>query len=184
MKWTNQNKIKAAVSLTAALGITVMGVVASSGGQTDPLVTLSYLTQTLTPSLVQEAKTQATTEGARLETQFDQALAETEARIEQKIAGTGSGGTTTTAPTTFTLVTLAQGEILNLPLGSEVLLRIGTATVVAENNPALVNTTTGSTISNGTSLEKNQLYLATIEGHSIKATTANTKVMFRGGGVG
>lgn len=181
---TNRKKIITGMMVAMVSVGVCAGAVLATGGQNDPLITLSYLNDTVTPSLLQEAKNQATAEGVRLEGMMDTAIAQAEARIDQKIASSGgsTGGSTTTGSVSqFTVVTLAQGEVLQLPLGSEVLLRIGEVTVTAANSPALINTTTGASIYTGAKLETNHLYLATIEGHYISANVANTKVMFRSG---
>ena len=59
--------------------------------------------------------------------------------------------------------------------------KVGTASCVASSTPGLIDSTAGNTINNGAALTKNHLYMATIEGRSVKATAATVKVMVRGG---
>ena len=61
----------------------------------------------------------------------------------------------------------------------ELLLRSGTATCVSDSSPGLVDMTDGATLANGGALKANHLYLATIEGRGVRASTAVT-IMVRG----
>ena len=53
-------------------------------------------------------------------------------------------------------------------------LRSGTATCVSDTSPGLVDMTAGTTLAGGGALTANHLYLATIEGRGVKASTAVT----------
>ena len=55
-----------------------------------------------------------------------------------------------------------------------ILLRSGTATCVSDTSPGLVDMTAGTTLAGGGALTANHLYLATIEGRGVKASTAVT----------
>ncbi len=73
----------------------------------------------------------------------------------------------------FVLVTLSKGQVLNGEVGTEVLLRVGTAKCTAKSSPGLIDTTDASSINDGTALQKNHLYMMTIEDRGVQAT-ANT----------
>ncbi len=90
------------------------------------------------------------------------------------------GGQSSAAASSFTVVTLTNGQILQGDIGCEVLLRVGTATCSATSSPGLIDETAGGSIDNGTALVKNHMYMMTIEGRGVKATAATVKVMARG----
>ena len=70
---------------------------------------------------------------------------------------------------------------LKLEVGCEVMLRVGTATVVSNTEPGLIDVTTGGTLGNGKGLEKNHLYMATIADRAVKAGADTVKLLVRGG---
>lgn len=80
----------------------------------------------------------------------------------------------------FVLVTLSKGQVLNGAVGTEVLLRVGTAKCIAASSPGLIDTTDASSINDGTALQKNHLYMMTIEDRGVKATASTVKVLVRG----
>lgn len=88
----------------------------------------------------------------------------------------GAGGTADS----FAVVTLNQGQALSLGLGGEVMLRVGSATCGADSAPGLIDSTTAGSVDNGGALVKNHLYLATIEGRTVKAAADGVKVLVRG----
>jgi hypothetical protein len=75
-------------------------------------------------------------------------------------------------------VTLNKGQTLTCGIGAEILLRTGTATG-AGSAPALVDSTTGSTLSSGGAVTANHMYMVSIQGNGLKATSS-VKVMVRG----
>ena len=78
------------------------------------------------------------------------------------------------------MVTLSVGQRMNLGLGAEVMLRVGSATAGAAVNPALVDTTTGENLNHGGALVQNHLYMATMTDHYITAGGSTVKVLVRG----
>lgn len=167
-KWTG---VCAALAITALCGGAALAAV---GDQNDPLVTKSYLDQTVIPNVIQqvEAKT------AARQTQLEKSL---DAKIEQYKKDIVSMGGGNGSSASYTLVTLTSGQSLRLEVGCEVMLRVGTATVNAATNPALIDVSTGGTINGGAALTKNHLYMATISDRSIKPTSATVKLLVRGG---
>ena len=126
------------------------------GSQNDPLVTLSYLNERLYPQLLTKISDEA-----------DKMTSELKGSIK-------SGGVDS-----YTVVSLSKGQKLVGSVGCEVLLRVGSATVVAKDNPGLVDTTGGSALNAGAALTKNHLYMVTIEGGGIQAADS-VKVVVRG----
>ena len=155
-----------------ALSAVLLGTVAAlgeGGGQTDPLVTLSYLNQTAIPQIVQQVEEKTAAKQKELEQAFAKELEQYGGQ-----AGGGSGG-----QASFTLVSLTGGQVMSLDVGCEVLLRIGAVTVQADSSPALIDLSSGAAVDSGASLTKNHLYMATIAGRSLTAS-GDVKLLARG----
>lgn len=172
-----QKKSTSTLLRLALLAVVSLGVgsvaLATGGTSTDPLITLSYLQETVLPALTAEGKTQGEVAVAAAEAKLDSAIAELKADLQSTGVGNSSAG--------FSLLTLSQGQSIKLDLGTQLVLRIGSATVTATSTPALVNLTQGTSILSGTSLTVNQLYLSTITDRSITATADTVKLMISGG---
>lgn len=157
----------------AALTLTVFwlcagaALAAGGGSQSDPLVTLSYLTQTVQPDILRQVEERANTRQADLMTQFEH-------RLDQLQGGTGGSAT-------YTLVTLSSGDRLELEVGCELMLRVGSAAVNSATEPALIDMTTGGTLANAGSLVQNHLYMATIPDRTLTASAGTVKLLVRGG---
>ena len=150
---------KLTLILSIALAVVVIAgvsVYAASnyGTSSDPLITLSYLNDTLTPQLMEDFQ----------------------AELDKAAAGQGSGG----SADSYKVVTLSQGQTITGSVGCEFLLRIGSAAVKAADTPGLVDISSGGSIDNGAALTTNHLYMVTIEGHGISATASTVKVLVRG----
>lgn len=152
-----------AVGAAMACALTLAVLAASQGSQSDPLVSLSYLTDKFTPSILSQVDTKLDAREAALEDKLEQA------------AGTGSGS----SGGTYEIVNLTKGQKLVAGSSCEILLRSGTAVCVSDSSPGLVDMTSGGTLANGGALTANHLYLATIEGRGVSASTAVT-LMVRG----
>lgn len=157
----------------AALTLTVFwlcagaALAAGGGSQSDPLVTLSYLTQTVQPDILRQVDERANTRQADLMTQFEH-------RLDQLQGGTGGSAA-------YTLVTLSSGDRLELEVGCELMLRVGSAAVNSATEPALIDMTTGGTLANAGSLVQNHLYMATIPDRTLTASAGTVKLLVRGG---
>lgn len=160
-KWNWQG-----IAACGLVAVTLAGVAlaANQGTQADPLVTLSYLNNKVTPSIL---------------SQVDAKIAQREADLVNQLKQQ-SGGQTTDKPTTgtasssYTVVTLTQGQQLIGKEGCEFLLRSGSATCVSDSAPGLVDMTGGTTLAPGGALVKNHLYLSTVDGRGVKAVGAVT----------
>ena len=131
------------------------------GGQGDPLVTLSYLEQVYTGYISDLLHRDLDAQVQAMETGLEQRIAALEEASRE--ARTVSAGT-------YRLVILEEGQILTGDRGIELILRIGDAAVAAGNSPGLVDTTAGSSLEDGESLEKNHLYLITIPENGVRAS--------------
>lgn len=168
----NKGKRRGAALLAAVLAVSCAagGKALAAGDKSDPLVTLSYLEETFLPTILKQAEQAADSKKTELSAQFDKKLAEY-----------AQSGTAETDSATYAVVTLSKGQQLKLAVGCEVMLRVGTATVSANTEPALVDVTTGGNLSSGKGLEKNHLYLATIADRTVKAGGDTVKLLVRGG---
>lgn len=168
MKKHSWNPIKLAVLTLTVFWLCAGAALAAGGGsQSDPLVTLSYLTQTVQPDILRQVEERANTRQADLMTQFEH-------RLDQLQGGTGGSAT-------YTLVTLSSGDRLELEVGCELMLRVGSAAVNSATEPALIDMTTGGTLANAGSLVQNHLYMATIPDRTLTASAGTVKLLVRGG---
>lgn len=143
---------------------TTVSLAAEAGSTGDPLVTLSYLNETFLGNILSAV---------------DQKIAARNSQIVQQMGGSVSTGGTSTA-STFTVVTLSNGQTLTGQIGCEVMLRVGSAVCVSSSAPGLIDETAASTLNNGGGLVQNHLYMMTIENRGVKATAATTKLLVRG----
>ncbi len=169
--------------LLIALGVVVIvafisgaSILAAStfGTSSDPLVTLSYLTNKLKPQILEEVNTNLDSVEATLSAELDAKISGFKADIESQSGGS-SGGTADT----FSLVTLSQNQTIQCGVGTELLLRVGTASA-AGSSPALVDTTSGTSLNAGGAVEENHMYMVSIQGNGLKATSATVKLLLRG----
>ena len=168
MKKRSWKQIKlAALTLTVFWLCAGAALAAGGGSQSDPLVTLSYLTQTVQPDILRQVEERANTRQADLMTQFEH-------RLDQLQGGTGGSAA-------YTLVTLSSGNRLELEVGCELMLRVGSAAVNSATEPALIDMTTGGTLANAGSLVQNHLYMATIPDRTVTASAGTVKLLVRGG---
>ena len=95
--------------------------------------------------------------------------------VEDKLASSGGGSSVQpSGGASYQVVNLSAGQTITGGAACEFLLRSGTATCVSDTSPGLVDMTAGTTLAGGGALTANHLYLATIEGRGVKASTAVT----------
>ena len=145
------------LNVTAAMAVEV-------GSSDDPLVTLSYLNEVFMEEVLGKV---------------DQEISQRNQAIVKEMGGQTTDATGGSV-STFTVVTLTNGQVLTGDIGCEVMLRVGSAVCVSASAPGLINETAGTVLNNGGALVTNNLYMMTIEGRGVKATAATTKVLVRG----
>lgn len=145
-----------ALIAAVALVFTCVGAYAASnaGTQSDPLVTVSYLTKTLQPSM---------------ESQFDSTVTAVMTQLEQQFESELSGE--------FAVVSVASGKTMTCSTGCEVLFRSGSA--VAAGSSGMIDTSAGSTVASGKDLTANHLYMSPASDSGFTASSAVT-VLVRG----
>ena len=174
MKNFKRRALPALLALTLLLG--TGAAMASGGTRTDPLITLSYLEDTVIPEILSKLTTDTKNLNKELKADLADQIDTYERDMEQLLkAGTNVGSDT------YVLVTLTKGQTMALDVGCEMMLRVGTVKVNAATAPALINVTTGGTINAGASLEKNHLYMATISDRTLSPTADTVKLLVRGG---
>ena len=149
------------------------GVALAAGDQSDPLITLSYLTKTAMPEILEQVEENAEKRQGELLEQFNQAIEEYKEERSQE-------STTMTGSATYSVVSLSKGQILSLGVGCEEMLRVGSASVSSGSSPALIDVTTGGSVNNGAALETNHLYMATIADRYLTANADTVKLLVRG----
>lgn len=155
-----------AIVLTAVVVVGAFSASAAGGDETDPLVTLSYLTQVVTPELLKKVDEQVAANEQALTDKLNAAIDEYSKKLEQTPSQeTGAGAV-------YAAVTLSAGQTLYPAAGSELLLRSGEAKVSAGADPILLDATAGSSLSVGGSLTANHLYVAPLDGAGIAASSA------------
>ena len=140
----NKKKIRTILCvLLAAAGLTAAGALAAggAGSQSDPLVTLSYLTETFTGQIMDKV---------------DDAIARRTAQLLQELGGGSVSNGTASA---YSTVTLTAGQTLSGEAGCEVLLRSGSAACGGTGTASMTDATTGGSLNGGGALEGNHLYL-------------------------
>ncbi len=150
-KRTNKFKITALV-LCALSAFTV--VLAEPGGTDDPLISKSYIDTVLMPQIKQY--------------------------VEGKISEVNAGVGTSQTADSFKVVEMVAGQKMICSAGTELILRMGKANIIATEKGGLADTTDGYDLSNGTSMPANHLLIVPVaDGRGISAVD-NVLVMVKG----
>lgn len=162
-------------SVIAALAVTAFA--ASYDSSEDPLISLSYLTETFRPSI---------------EKDYKERIAALEEKIEQLSTGGSTMETTTTTTETntasesampgYTVVELNYGDCLFASGACDIMLRAGSAFCIAPDpTQGISDYTAGVELLNKDSLTKNHMCLIPRgDGRGIMATAQSVYVMVRG----
>ena len=156
-------KKKILALLLAAVILTGGGSALAVAGTSDnPLVTLSYLTDTFKKSIL-----------AQTDSKLAAAQSTYEAKLEQKIQSFSNTGTATGA---YSVVQMKNGQILTLNTSCEVILRSG---IVQYSGNVLTDTTSGNILAQSDTIQKNHLYFST-DGTAILQANSSVTVLVRG----
>ena len=169
----NRKRRATVLACALALALVCAGAAWAAGGdESDPLVTVSYLEQTALPDLLAQVEEKTAVRQEELKKELEEQIAQ----YKKDAESLGGGGDSAS----YTLVTLSSGQTLYLNVGCEVLLLIGTLRVDAPEDPALIDLSAGTTLSRGSSLTTNHLYMSTIAGRTLTPTSGTVKVLLRG----
>ena len=158
-----------ALVLVAGLGAMAVYAAGSAGTEDDPLVTLSYLTEVFTAKVTELFHTDLDAREEALREDLGERISALEA----------AAGIASPESRDYTVETFLDGETVICQRGTEILLRIGEAEVVASNRPGLVDTSSTGELNDGERLEKNHLYMVTINGNGFRAV-GTVKAVIRG----
>ncbi|MGE4283098.1 MAG: hypothetical protein AB7G87_05185 [Clostridia bacterium] len=139
----------------------VYGMVAEPGSQEDPIITQSFLEQIVVPQ-IQEGFNEKIA-----------ALAQKVEQIEQKNTQSGTGDT-------FTVVSVKHGQKFIGAAGTEVILRMGKATIIATEKGGLADVTQGIDLANNAAMPANHLLIIPLDDGRGFAAQADILVMAKG----
>ncbi len=156
MNFAEKFKIALVLSLITAILVSTYIAFGAGGDSTDPLISKSYLEDVLTPKILAE--------------------------VDKKIAASATTGTPSTGEAVgFVAVEVKAGQTLLGKAGTELILRIGTASAVCPGDNGMVDTTAGLDLTHGKNVEKNHVYIVPREdGRGFKMAD-NGFVMIKGG---
>ena len=162
------NRISAAFGAIILAAVALIGAFsasASAGEQTDPLITLSYLTRVIKPELLSKVDEQVAANEQALLDKVNDAIEEYSKEMEENLGGTVGDGAA------YTAVILSKDELLCPDAGVEILVRTGSAKVLAGSVPVVHDATSGAGVGIGGALQANHLYVVPLEGAVISALT-------------
>ncbi len=132
-------------------GLLFVNVIAEPGTNEDPLISKSYIENILIPRI--------------------------EKLIDSKVSGGGGNSGTSSA---FTVVEARAGQEIICGAGAELILRMGSASIIATAKGGLADTTSGYDLANGTAMPSNHLLVVPVaDGRGVKAQT-NVIVLVKG----
>ena len=150
----NKLRFKVAAILVCIFSMFVT-VLAEPGTDSDPLVSKSYIENYVLPQLKQY--------------------------VESRIAEIGSGGGNSDGGAKFTVVEAQQGSRIICAAGSEIVLRMGSAQIIATEKGGLADTTAGYDLGDGTPMPSNHMLIVPVgDGRGIKAET-DVILLIKGG---
>lgn len=173
VKWKKQKKAVVVSALCILGGFSMFAY--AQGGEDNPLITMSYLKNVFSQEVLQETDQKiANAEQAYLD-KLEAKKQELSAEMKTIPASSGKSDAVL-----FALVDLSEGQRITGSVGCEVMLRVGSAVCVSDGSPGLIDMTTAETLENGQYLQKNHLYIATMEGRAIQAIDSSVKILVRG----
>lgn len=141
-----------ALALTALIGAAAYA--AGAGTSTDPLVTVSYLENTFTPSVTSSVDAQISAASAKLEENLAARIRSFSSNLS---TSTSTSGAVSSEYASYVLV---AGQSLQFDAGTEILFLSGSATA----GDALMDATSGQALSAGAALTPCHLYVAIADG--------------------
>ena len=171
-KWKKRMVAIIAGCMFIASSLSVLAVV--QGSQENPLVTLTYLKDVFTKSILQETEKKISESKSSYEQNLDNKIA---AYSEEMKNLCGSGGSDVAV---FSVVNLENGKTLTASVGCEIMLRAGRAECLIAGSPGLIDITSGSMLGHGSDLVKNHLYMVTADGNAVQAVGDTVKLLVRG----
>lgn len=146
-------KISALILILISALALINAVMAEPGDDSDPVVSLSYIQNKVIPEL--------------------------KAYVDSKLGGETQTGKTESS--VFEVVNIGAGKTLEGAKGTELILRMGKAEIVASEKGGLADTTAGFDLSSGENMPSNHLLIVPLaDGRGFTAKT-DIIVMIKGG---
>lgn len=193
-------KNKAVLTLTALFMVCLfvvggVSIMAEYGDSNDPIVTKSYIDSVFTPEINSKIDSQIAKSRQSVESYINDKLAQHVSAVDLKIAQIKNGGITIDSAavnaiadevvkqiqkdglyqsSSWKVVTLEKGKTLVGSVGTELVLRIGSANCYSSGNIGLINLSSGAELQPNKPLLINSLYLVSIAERGVKAVEKAT----------
>lgn len=167
----NFPKILTAASAILLASGTVAFALYGAGSQQDPLISLSYASDTYVNEVLKQVETQAKTELDTAQASLDNKLSEisSDEALEQKLVTQTAAALGLNTSTRASLTnSFSNGTKLQLAKTTEICLTSGSANIASGE---LINVTTGQIVSSGSVLVRNQLYLSPSANNVVELTS-------------
>ena len=167
----NFPKILTAASAILLASGTVAFALYGAGSQQDPLISLSYASDTYVNEVLKQIETQAKTELDTAQASLDNKLSEisSDEALEQKLVTQTAAALGLNTSTRASLTnSFSNGTKLQLAKTTEICLTSGSANIASGE---LINVTTGQIVSTGSVLVRNQLYLSPSANNVVELTS-------------
>ena len=167
----NFPKILTAASAILLASGTVAFALYGAGSQQDPLISLSYASDTYVNEVLKQIETQAKTELDTAQASLDNKLSEisSDEALEQKLVTQTAAALGLNTSTRASLTnSFSNGTKLQLAKTTEICLTSGSANIASGE---LINVTTGQMVSTGSVLIRNQLYLSPSANNVVELTS-------------
>lgn len=182
------NKRKFIISIGAILLVLMLftgyiAVATEYGSKDDPVVTLSYIndvfSKTTQNQINNSVSAQVTSYNSTVDSKIVTLKNEINNNISSLVSNNGfvdqvarkveeNGGSQAAS---WEVVKITNGKTLKMAIGTQVVLRIGTAKCYTSGSIGLINLTAGETLGKDAKLVNNNLYIATIEDRGVTATS-------------
>ncbi len=142
------------VTVLVCLCVMFLVVLADPGTEADPLISKAYVDDVLMPQIEQY--------------------------VDSKVAGLSGGGNGGSAES-FQVVDVKEGEKIICSAGTELILRMGKATIIATEKGGLADTTAGFDLADGTQMPSNHLLIVPLSDGRGLVANSDIIVMIKGG---
>ena len=141
------------LTLTLTLLLGLSAVVFATNTQSDPLVTLSYVTGSYKDDLIDGVKSSVSANQKALEKDFSKDIASFKSQLKTTKV--------TAEENQFETITMTAGKTIQISTGSEILMISGVGEITIGD---LTDTTAGKNVKSGGVLDANHLYISAADG--------------------
>lgn len=148
-------KLTFAGVICAVVGIITTAAIAAPGDSGDPIISKSYIDNVLMPQITQY--------------------------IDGKLSGGNSSVATESSNSAFAVVEVKNGQTLIADSGTELILRMGSGTIISTEKGGIADTTAGFDLENGTEMPSNHLLVVPLNDGRGFIAHEDVLVMVKGG---